>query len=55
MITDDGRTVLVAVQHPGDVVGATPEKPVSTFPYDGLGQPRPAVIQVQRKDGKRRV
>jgi secreted PhoX family phosphatase len=54
VISEDGYTVLVAVQHPGDVVGATPEKPASTFPYDGTGQPRPSVIQVHRKDGKRR-
>jgi secreted PhoX family phosphatase len=47
----DDRTVLVAVQHPGDVSGASPAAPASTFPYDGTGQPRPSVIQVRRRDG----
>jgi secreted PhoX family phosphatase len=55
VIAEDGYTVLVAVQHPGDVVGATPAAPASTFPYDGTGQPRPSVIQVHRKDGRARV
>jgi uncharacterized protein len=48
----DDRTVLVAVQHPGDVPGASTETPKSLFPYDGTGQPRPSVIQVRRRDGK---
>jgi hypothetical protein len=46
-ITDDGRTALIAVQHPGEGDGATPENPISTFPYGG--QPRPAVVTVWRK------
>ncbi|GAB3464462.1 PhoX family phosphatase [Kineococcus endophyticus] len=49
VIADDGRTVFVAVQHPGEVDGATIDEPASTFPYDGTGQPRPSVVQV-RKD-----
>ena len=48
----DDRTALVAVQHPGDVPGASPEAPKSLFPYDGTGQPRPSVIQVHRTDGR---
>ena len=47
----DDRTVLVAVQHPGDVSGASPAAPASLFPYDGTGQPRPSVIQIRRADG----
>ncbi|MFH0175317.1 PhoX family protein [Streptomyces cacaoi] len=45
------RRVLVAVQHPGEVDGATVEKPASTWP-DGPGKiVRPAVVAVWRKDG----
>jgi secreted PhoX family phosphatase len=55
VICEDGYSVLVAVQHPGDVPGASPEKPASVFPYDGTGQPRPSVIQVRRADGKPRL
>lgn len=39
--------VLVAVQHPGDVTGASYEDPASMFPYDGrFAGPRPACIQI---------
>jgi uncharacterized protein len=48
----DDRTAIVAVQHPGDVPGASTEAPKSLFPYDGTGQPRPSVIQVHRTDGR---
>ncbi len=48
VIADDGRTVFVAVQHPGEVDGATIDEPKSTFPYDGTGQPRPSVVQVRK-------
>lgn len=45
------RRVLVAVQHPGEISGATVEKPASTWP-DGPGKiVRPAVVAVWRKDG----
>ncbi|MFF0079886.1 PhoX family protein [Streptomyces canus] len=45
------RRVLVAVQHPGEISGATVEKPASTWP-DGVGKiVRPAVVAVWRKDG----
>ncbi|WP_020134302.1 PhoX family protein [Streptomyces sp. 351MFTsu5.1] len=45
------RRVLVAVQHPGEINGATVEKPASTWP-DGPGRiVRPAVVAVWRKDG----
>ncbi|WP_171117226.1 MULTISPECIES: PhoX family protein [Streptomyces] len=45
------RRVLVAVQHPGEVDGATAEKPLSAWP-DGPGKlNRPAVVAVWRKDG----
>ncbi|GAA3826980.1 PhoX family protein [Streptomyces chiangmaiensis] len=45
------RRVLVAVQHPGELDGATVEKPASTWP-DGPGKiVRPAVVAVWRADG----
>ncbi|MBB1242943.1 PhoX family phosphatase [Streptomyces durbertensis] len=45
--------VLVAVQHPGEISGASFEKPQSQWP-DGPGRVnRPAVVSVWRKDGRR--
>ncbi|MFE4690815.1 PhoX family protein [Streptomyces sp. NPDC056749] len=45
------RRVLVAVQHPGEVDGASVEKPASVWP-DGPGRiVRPSVVAVWRKDG----
>ncbi|MGW3022296.1 PhoX family protein [Streptomyces sp. NPDC001221] len=45
------RRVLVAVQHPGEIDGATVEKPAGTWP-DGPGRiVRPAVVAVWRADG----
>lgn len=45
------RRVLVAVQHPGEVDGATVENPKSAWP-DGPGKHvRPAVVAVWRADG----
>jgi len=44
------RRVVVAVQHPGELDGATVENPRSTWP-DGPGRiPRPAVVAVRRTD-----
>ncbi|MFF2522573.1 PhoX family protein [Streptomyces liangshanensis] len=46
------RRVLVAVQHPGEIDGATVEKPASAWP-DGPGRiVRPSVVAVWRKDGR---
>ncbi|WP_327324914.1 PhoX family protein [Streptomyces sp. NBC_01210] len=46
------RRVLVAVQHPGEVDGASVEKPASVWP-DGPGKiVRPSVVAVWRKDGR---
>ncbi|MFI8233508.1 PhoX family protein [Streptomyces sp. NPDC085900] len=46
------RRVLVAVQHPGEIDGASVEKPASTWP-DGPGRiTRPAVVAVWRRDGR---
>ncbi|MDX2825911.1 PhoX family protein [Streptomyces ipomoeae] len=45
------RRVLVAVQHPGELDGASVENPKSTWP-DGPGKiVRPAVVAVWRADG----
>ncbi|WP_436737866.1 PhoX family protein [Streptomyces sp. BBFR102] len=45
------RRVLVAVQHPGEVDGASVEEPASQWP-DGPGRiVRPAVVAVWRADG----
>ena len=46
----DERSVLVCVQHPGEVDGASPTNVVSQFPYLGDGQPRPGVIQAYLTD-----
>ncbi len=55
VIDEDSSSVFVAVQHPGDVAGATPEAPASAFPYGrtayraaNVKGPRPAVVQVRR-------
>ncbi|GAA2922381.1 PhoX family protein [Streptomyces enissocaesilis] len=46
------RRVLVAVQHPGEVDGASVEKPASAWP-DGPGRlVRPSVVAVYREDGR---
>jgi secreted PhoX family phosphatase len=46
------RRVLVAVQHPGEVDGASVAEPASTWP-DGPGTyVRPAVVAVWRADGR---
>jgi uncharacterized protein len=44
----EDRRVLVAVQHPGELPGATVEKPASVWP-DGPGNlVRPSVVSVRR-------
>ncbi|MFG2130992.1 PhoX family protein [Streptomyces sp. NPDC048751] len=46
------RRVLVSVQHPGEITGASVEKPASVWP-DGPGKiVRPAVVAVWRADGE---
>jgi uncharacterized protein len=48
--TPDNKTFFVAIQHPGE--GSTFEKPSSQWP-DREGIPRPSVVAITRKDGKR--
>jgi secreted PhoX family phosphatase len=52
VVSFDERVVIVAVQHPGEDTGASPAAPKSQFPYLGDGQPRPAVVQVWRRNGR---
>lgn len=49
LVTWDQKTVLAAVQHPGETEGASPAAPASQFPYQGDGQPRPSVIQIRQR------
>jgi secreted PhoX family phosphatase len=48
-ITGDDRSVFVAVQHPGEITGATQQNPASTWP-DG-DYAKPAVVVTWRLDG----
>ncbi|MFZ5848937.1 MAG: PhoX family protein [Actinomycetota bacterium] len=43
LVGQDGRSVWVAVQHPGEMDGATFEQPGSTWPHTH-GFPRPSVV-----------
>jgi secreted PhoX family phosphatase len=49
VITPDSRTVLVAVQHPGEVSGASVANPASTWPDGDIA--KPGVVCVWRLDG----
>ncbi|MBG0826538.1 PhoX family phosphatase [Planomonospora sp. ID67723] len=53
LITQDQRSVFVAVQHPGEVDGASPEAPASHWPDGGAGQPRPSVAVAWHTQGKK--
>jgi len=53
LLTPDQKTIFCAVQHPGEVEGATPENPASHWP-DG-GQPRPSVVSVFKTEGDKRI
>ncbi|SBT53985.1 PhoX family protein [Micromonospora narathiwatensis] len=48
-ITKDNRSVFVAVQHPGEITGATVENPASTWPDGDFA--KPAVVVTWRLDG----
>ena len=49
-IAKDNRSAFVAVQHPGEVDGASVEKPASTWPDGDFA--RPAVVVAWRRDGR---
>ncbi|MEV5411405.1 PhoX family phosphatase [Thermopolyspora sp. NPDC052614] len=51
LITEDQLSVFVAVQHPGELSGATPDKPASHWP-DG-DQPRPSVAVAWHRRGQK--
>ncbi|WP_199509428.1 PhoX family protein [Nucisporomicrobium flavum] len=48
-ITADDRSVFTAVQHPGEITGASLEKPASTWPDGDFA--KPAVVVTWRLDG----
>jgi secreted PhoX family phosphatase len=53
LITPDRRSVFVAVQHPGETSGATPENPSSHWPDGGDSQPRPSVAVAWHTGGRK--
>jgi uncharacterized protein len=47
LVTDD--FVLVSVQHPGELDGASADNPLSHWPDGGASQPRPSVVAVWKR------
>jgi secreted PhoX family phosphatase len=50
LVSRDGRSVFVAVQHPGEVEGATLDNPASTWPDGDFA--KPGVTVSWRRDGR---
>jgi uncharacterized protein len=49
-ITQDGKSVFVAVQHPGEISGATLDNPASTWPDGDFA--KPSIVCTWRLDGR---
>ncbi|MEO6089366.1 MAG: PhoX family phosphatase [Umezawaea sp.] len=47
------RFILVSVQHPGEITGASADNPLSHWPDGGTSQPRPSVVVTWKKDNGR--